>query len=133
MAGLVMNGSADVSISNSSFTWNLRGSWHGAAIVVGGRATVRVAGTVFANNSAENRGNDAGARACACVRVFAHVSAALCVQNTVRALGHRSMLRVACPGHTCAVCWRTTWTLPCVPDMTCVACCPATSICLQEP
>lgn len=73
VAGLVVNGSAQVSISNSSFTWNLRGSWHGAALVVGGRATVRVAGTVFANNSAEDRGYDAGARVCMCASVCARL------------------------------------------------------------
>jgi hypothetical protein len=50
VAGLVVNGTADVSITNSSFTNNSRVVWHGAAFVAGGNAAVHIAETVFADN-----------------------------------------------------------------------------------
>lgn len=52
VAGLVVNGTAEVSISNSSFVKNERAWWHGGALVADGNATVHVAGTIFASNAA---------------------------------------------------------------------------------
>lgn len=58
VAGLAVNGSAEVSISNSSFSRIARETWDGAALVAGGRATVRVAGTVFEGNHVDNGYNE---------------------------------------------------------------------------
>lgn len=50
--GLVVNGSADVTVSNSNFTRNERPSYSGGALVIAGNATARVLGTVFILNGA---------------------------------------------------------------------------------
>jgi hypothetical protein len=60
VAGLVVNGTADVNIINSSFTNNARAAGHGAAFVGGGNATVHMAGTEFADNHIDDEQSNGG-------------------------------------------------------------------------
>lgn len=60
MAGLVLNGSADVTITDSSFVGNERKYHSGAALIAAGRSRLRVERTQFVNNSIEARDEEAG-------------------------------------------------------------------------
>ncbi len=60
VAGLVLNGSADMTISGSSFIENVRQVWSGGALVAAGRSRLRVERTYFVNNSVESWGKSAG-------------------------------------------------------------------------
>lgn len=60
VAGLVVNGTAAVSIIDSSFVNNRRAVWDGGALVVGGNATVHLAATVFADNQVRTTSRTGG-------------------------------------------------------------------------
>ena len=63
VAGLVTNGSAQVTLQDSNFTDNARANWDGGALVVAGRSRVRTASSVFRNNSVAGKKNIAGRHA----------------------------------------------------------------------
>lgn len=50
VAGLVVDGSADVSISNSHFVDNTRDKYGGSALIAGGASTLKVTDTRFQDN-----------------------------------------------------------------------------------
>jgi hypothetical protein len=60
VAGLVLNGSADVTIRDSNFTDNIRQVWSGAALVAAGQSRLRVERTYFVGNIVESWGKTAG-------------------------------------------------------------------------
>lgn len=60
VAGLVLNGSADVAITDSSFVGNKRKHHAGGALIAAGRSRLRVERTQFINNSAETDKGYAG-------------------------------------------------------------------------
>lgn len=51
MAGLVVDGAADVTISSSNFTENNRARYGGSALIAWGQSTVRVTQTGFVANA----------------------------------------------------------------------------------
>jgi hypothetical protein len=50
VAGLVVDGSADVTITNSHFVNNTRDKYGGSALIAGGASTVKVTDTQFQDN-----------------------------------------------------------------------------------
>jgi len=59
VAGLVVNGSADVTITNSTFSDNWRRAYEGSSLLIDGNTSVQMASVLFRNNSV-NRGSNAG-------------------------------------------------------------------------
>lgn len=57
VAGLVVNGSADVTITNSTFSNNWRRVYDGSSLVIDGNASVHMASVVFRNNSVNKEYN----------------------------------------------------------------------------
>jgi len=53
-------GSADVTITNGTFKGNKQKAYPGAALVVAGKASVKVKYSFFKENKAEEQGNSAG-------------------------------------------------------------------------
>ena len=60
IAGLVVSGSANVTVTGGNFTDNKRQQGPGAALVATGNAAIQVLSASFSNNSAEGKGNYAG-------------------------------------------------------------------------
>jgi hypothetical protein len=60
VAGLVVDGSAEVTIINSTFMDNKRHKYGGAALIAGGASTLRVSDTRFQNNTHEEDGDYGG-------------------------------------------------------------------------
>lgn len=54
VAGLVVDGSADVTIANSDFLDNNREKYGGSALIAGGTSNLRIAGTRFNKNGHES-------------------------------------------------------------------------------
>jgi hypothetical protein len=53
VAGLVIDGSAEVTIANSTFLNNTRDKYGGAALIAGGASTLTVTATRFQDNKHE--------------------------------------------------------------------------------
>ena len=64
VAGLVTNGSAQVTLQDSNFTDSARANWGGGALVVAGQSRVRIASSIFRNNKVAGRGDVAGGHVC---------------------------------------------------------------------